>query len=259
MQAVILAGGTQSTINNEYEGIPKPMVEIGGRPLLWHIMQNFSRHGIRDFIICGGYKIDVIKQYFTDYYIYESDITVDLQSNSIQIHKKKTENWNVSVIDTGLYSTPGKRISMIEKYINEDTFLVSYGDCLSNINITELIKTHKSHGKCATLTMAKPIGRNMLLPINTAGELKYNVKSDAIQNDAWINADCFVFNKEVFQYIQGDFDLEDQLLVALSKEGQIGTYCHTGYWRAIETRRDLLSAETLWNKKQAPWIDWRNT
>lgn len=256
MQAVILAGGTQSTINNEYEGIPKPMVEIGGRPLLWHIMQNFSRYGIKDFIICGGYKIDVIKQYFTDYYIYESDITIDLQSNSIQIHKKKTENWNVSVIDTGLYSSPGKRISMIEKYINEDAFLVSYGDCLSNINITELVETHKLHGKCATLTMAKPIGRNKLLPMNKAGKLKYDAPLEEIRNDAWINADCLVFNKEVFQYIHGNFDLEEQLLVALSKEGQIGTYCHTGYWRAIETRRDLLSAENLWNKKQAPWINW---
>lgn len=256
MQAIILAGGAQSTINNEYEGIPKPMVEVGGRPLLWHIMQNFSRYGIKDFIICGGYKIDVIKQYFTDYYIYESDITVDLQSNSIQIHKKKTENWNVSVIDTGLYSSPAKRISMIEKYINEGTFLVSYGDCLSNINIEELIKDHKSHGKCATLTMAKPIGRNKLLPINIAGEIKYDALSDANHNDAWINADCFVFNKEVFQYIHGDYNLEDQLLVELSKEGQIGTYCHTGYWRAIETRRDLLSAQNLWEKKQAPWMNW---
>lgn len=256
MKAVILAGGTQSTINNEYEGIPKPMVEIGGRPLLWHIMKNFSRYGINDFVICGGYRIDLIKQYFTDYYIYESDITVDLQTNSIQIHKKKTENWNVSVIDTGLYSTPGKRISLIEKYIEEDSFLVSYGDCLSNIDISELIHTHQSHGKCATLTMAKPIGRNKLLPISNEGELKFDVSLEEKQNDAWINADCFVFNKEVFRYINGDFDLEEQLLIALSKEGQIGSYCHKGYWRAIETRRDLLSAEELWKKKQAPWMLW---
>lgn len=255
MKVVILAGGAQSTINNEYEGIPKPMVEVGGRPLIWHIMQNFSRQGIKDFIICGGYRIDLIKQYFTDYYIYESDITVDLQSNTIKIHKKKTENWNVSVIDTGLYSSPGKRISMIEKYINEDVFLVSYGDCLSNINVASLLETHKSHGKCATLTMAKPIGRNRLLPINDRGELRYGEVMKETQSDAWINADCFVFNKEVFQYIKGDFDLEDQLLITLSKEEQVGTYCHIGYWRAIETRRDLLAAESLWNKKQAPWME----
>ena len=256
MKAVILAGGAQSTINNEYEGIPKPMVEVGGRPLLWHIMQNFSRQGIQDFIICGGYRIDLIKQYFTDYYIYESDITVDLQSNAIQIHKKKTENWNVSVIDTGLYSSPGKRISMIEKYIEEDSFLVSYGDCLSDIDINALLNVHKAHGKCATITMAKPIGRNRLLPINSEGELKYNIDTHEIQNNAWINADCFVFNKEVFRYIKGDYNLEDQLLVTLSKEEQIATYCHNGYWRAIETRRDLLAAESLWNKKKAPWMNW---
>ena len=252
MKAVILAGGTQSTISNEYEGIPKPMVEVGGRPLLWHIMQNFSRHGIHDFIICGGYKIDVIKQYFTDYYIYESDITVDLQTNSIQIHKKRTENWNVSVIDTGLHSTPGKRISLIEKYIEDDTFLVSYGDCLSNINITELFKVHKSHGKCVTFTMAKPIGRNKLLFINSNGELQFEETVE--ENNAWINADCFVFNKEVFRYVNGDFDLEEQFLIMLSKAEQLGTYYHQGYWRAMETRRDLLSAETLWKKKQAPWM-----
>lgn len=256
MKIIILAGGAQSTINNEYEGIPKPMVEVGGRPLLWHIMQNFSKQGIKDFIICGGYRLDLIKQYFTDYYIYESDITVDLQNNSIQIHKKKTENWNVSVIDTGLYSSPGKRIGMIEKYIDEDVFLVSYGDCLSNIDINALLEVHKSHGKCATLTVAKPIGRNRLLPINNMGELKYDLTANEIQNGAWINADCFVFNKEVFEYINGDFNLEDQLLVTLSKEEQIGTYYHTGYWRAIETRRDLLAAESLWNKKKAPWMNW---
>ena len=160
------------------------------------------------------------------------------------------------MIDTGLYSSPGKRISMIEKYIDEDTFLVSYGDCLSNINVNALLETHKLHGKCATLTMAKPMGRNRLLPINGNGELKYDVTIEEIQNDAWINADCFVFDKEVFQYIKGDFNLEDQLLVTLSKKEQIGTYCHMGYWRAIETRRDLLAAESLWNKKQTPWMNW---
>lgn len=254
MQVIILAGGTQSSINNESEGIPKPMVEIGGRPLLWHIMKHFSEHGINEFIICGGYRVDLIKQYFTDYYIYESDITVDLESNIIHIHKKKTENWKVTVVDTGLYSAPGKRIQLVQDYIKDDTFIVTYGDCLSDINVDIFLRNHTKNGKIATMVMAKPIGRNELLPLDSKGQLRYDLNIEREEKESWINANCFVFQKEVFQYIKENYDLEHHLLRKLSEENQICTYPHYGYWRAVETRRDLLSVEELWKTKQAPWI-----
>lgn len=254
MKAVILAGGMQSTINNEREGIPKPMVDIGGRPLLWHIMKHFSQYGINEFVICGGYRVDMIKEYFMDYYIYASDITVDLLSNTIKVHKERTENWKVTVVDTGLFSSTGQRVSLVQKYIEEDEFIVTYGDCLSDIDITGLIETHKKRGKVATVTMAKPTGRNQLLPLDDLGLLNYG-PSDVCKNDnAWVNADCFVFDRRVFGYLQGNYDLEKQLFLKLSSEQQLATYKHTGFWTSVETKRDLVNAENLWNAQMAPWI-----
>lgn len=254
MKVVILAGGAQSTINDEYEGIPKPMVEVGGRPLLWHIMKHFSQYDINDFIVCGGFRLDLIKQYFTDYYIYESDITVDLETNIIKIHEKKTENWKVTVVDTGLYSSPGERIRLAKEYIKGDTFIVTYGDCLYDIDIRALIDNHKKNRKMATISMAKPVGRNELLPLDNNGKLCYDLKNENEKNESWINANCFVFNKKIFEYIEKNNDLEHQFLINLSKEDKISTYPHYGYWRAVETKRDLTSVEELWKKKQAPWI-----
>ena len=160
MQIVILAGGMQSSINNNHEGIPKPMIEIGGNPLLWHIMKYFSSYGLNEFVICGGYRVDMIKEYFMDYYIYASDITIDLQSNKIEIHKKRTENWKVTVVDTGLSSTTGQRIRLIQKYIQGSEFIVTFGDCLFDIDINSLIETYNNKRKIATVAVAKPTGRN---------------------------------------------------------------------------------------------------
>ena len=254
MKVVILAGGLQSTINNENEGIPKPMVDIGGKPLLWHIMQHFSEYGFNEFIICGGYRVDMIKEYFMDYYIYASDITVDLQTNTIKVHNEKTENWKVTVVDTGLFSSTGQRVSLIRKYIDEDNFIVTYGDCLSDINVHEMLEVHDQNQKIATVVMAKPTGRNRLLPIDDKGELLYN-QSEKISNEsAWVNADCFVFNRQVFDYLMGNYDLEKQLFMKLSEKRQLATYPHTGYWTTIETKRDLVAAENLWNAGIAPWM-----
>lgn len=257
MKAVILAGGTQSTINNEYEGIPKPMVEIGGRPLLWHIMKHFSAYGINEFIICGGYRIDLIKTYFMDYYIYESDITVDLAENVIEIHKKKTENWKVTVVDTGLYSSTAKRISLIKKYIDEDMFLVTYGDCLSNIDVPELISFHEKKKKLATVVVTKPSGRNKLLPMDKQGQICCENKGQVTQENAWVNGNCFIFNNQIFEYLHDDFELENQLLMFLADKELLNTYQHRGYWSAIETRRDLVGAESMWESKEAPWVKGR--
>lgn len=254
IKVVILAGGAQSTLNEEREGIPKPMIDLGGKPLLWHIMKQFSKHGFHNFIVCGGYHVDIIKEYFQDFYIYESDITVDLANNKIEIHKNKTEDWKVTVVDTGLFSSTGQRVSMIDKYIKEDTFLVTYGDCLSNIDFTKLLETHYKDNKAATMTIVKPTGRNQLIPIDENGILRYT-NQNAVNNDsAWINADCFVFSKKIFRFLQGNYDLEKQLLLTLSDRNDLAVYRHYGYWTAIETKRDFVAAENLWNANMAPWM-----
>lgn len=254
MKVVILAGGMQSTINNEYEGIPKPMVDIGGKPLLWHIMKHFSEYGLNEFVVCGGYRVSMIKEYFMDYYIYASDITVDLLTNTIKVHNNKTDDWKVTVVDTGLFASTGQRVSLIQNYIDEETFVVTYGDCLSDINIQEMLKAHDRGRKIATIAMAKPGGRNQLLPIDDKGMLIYNQTDKAFNETAWVNADCFIFNKMVFNYLMGNYDLEKQLFMKLSEKQQLSTYRHTGYWTAIETKRDLVAAENLWNAGMAPWI-----
>lgn len=254
MKIVILAGGMQSTINNEYEGIPKPMVDIGGKPLLWHIMKHFSQYGLNEFIICGGYRVDMIKEYFMDYYIYASDITVDLQNNKIEIHKKRTEDWKVTVVDTGLFASTGWRVSLIRQYIDEDEFIVTYGDCLSDIDADRLILEHEQNGKLATVAMAKPTGRNKLLPIDHTGHLDYGRTENNAGENAWVNADCFVFHKKVFSYLLGNYDLEKQLFLKLSEQQALATYRHNGFWLPVETKRDLVHAENLWNAGMAPWI-----
>ena len=253
VKVVILAGGMQSSINNDAEGIPKPMIDIGGKPLLWHIMKHFSQYGFTEFIVCGGYKVDTIKEYFMDFYIYESDITIDLQSNTVEIHKKKTENWKVTVVDTGLFSATGQRVSMIEKYIDGD-FIVTYGDCLSDIDISQLTEHHHREGKLATIVMAKPSGREQLLPLDAEGKIHYE-RTSYIENDnAWINGDCFVFSPKVFRFLTSNYDLEKQLFIQLSANDQLAAYKHDGFWLAVETRRDLSEAENLWNAGIAPWI-----
>lgn len=266
MKVVILAGGQQSTISSIGENIPKPMVEIGGRPLLWHIMKHFSKYGLKEFIVCGGYRIDKIKEYFMDFYIYESDITVDLEQNTIEIHKKKTEDWKVTVVNTGLHATPGQRILAVADYLLEkgksgggdDSFLVTYGDCLSDVDASALINVHKENNKLVTLVMAKPQGRKQLLTIDEQNLLHYDALSPIVAEAAWVNADCFIMNEKVLEYLQGNCNLEEQVFRALSKLGQVATYRHEGYWTTLETKRDLAEAEKLWNDRQATWIRGRN-
>ena len=254
MKVVILAGGMQSAISNEAEGIPKPMIDIGGRPLLWHIMKHFSQYGLTEFIVCGGYKVDTIKEYFMDFYIYESDITVDLQTNTVEIHKKRTEDWKVTVVDTGLFSATGRRVSMIAKYVDSD-FIVTYGDCLSDIDALQMIEHHRREGKTATVVMVKPSGREELLPLDSDGKLRYGSTSIMENDYAWTNGNCFVFSTKVFSFLTGNYNLEKNLFIKLSEKDQLATYKHSGYWMAVETKRDLFEAENLWNAGMAPWIE----
>ncbi|MDE6202854.1 MAG: glucose-1-phosphate cytidylyltransferase [Lachnospiraceae bacterium] len=255
MKVLILAGGSKSTISEDREGIPKPMVEIGEKPLLWHIMKQYGHFGFDDFLICGGYKVNVIKNYFRDYYIYQSDITVDLATNQVEIHKKVTENWKVTVADTGLFATTGQRVSQAEKYIRDDRFLVTYGDCLSDINIKELVEFSMENDKLVTMAVAKPTGRNVVLPIDE-NDILGNLCAAEPEGQSWTNACTFVFKKGVFPYLNGNYELDKQLLPTLSEKGQIAVYKHRGFWCPVETRRDKVDLETRWNAAMAPWKVW---
>ena len=256
MKAVILAGGSRSTINNDSEGIPKPMVEIGEKPVLWHIMKMLSSYHVREFIICGGYKVNLLKDYFRDFYIYQSDITVDLQNNQVICHKNRTEDWQVTVVDTGIDSSLGQRLLQVKEYVGNEDFLVVHGDCLSNIDITHLIKHHKENGKVLTLSVAKPTGRNAALPIDENG--LYMEAGEALlpQNQMWADACCRIFKPKVYSYLEKEDDIGDPLFRTLSRENHMVSYFHDGFWCPVETIRDKVYLEQLWQRKQAPWKNW---
>ena len=201
MKVVILAGGLGTRISEESHLKPKPMIEIGGRPILWHIMKYYASFGLTDFIICGGYKVDIIKEYFMNYYIHQSDITVDLETNQVIIHKKETENWKVSVVDTGIHANVSERIRRVKDYIGNDAFIVAYGDCVHNIDLNKMISQHKTDGKKATMAVARPSGRNQIWPITIKG-FRPGVSLDEIKEDAWANACCMIFNPDAFEYIE---------------------------------------------------------
>lgn len=254
MKVVILAGGLPSTIAEDKEGIPKPMVEIGESPILWHIMKKYAAHGFKEFIICAGYRIDRIKDYFKDFYIYQSDITVDLQTNTIQIHKNITEDWKVTILDTGLYASTGQRISAIESYIAENDFIVTYGDCLDDMNIVDMLQYHKTQQRLATMAVARPTGRNTLIALDVTGN--YLVRKNEQDSNAWTNTGTYIFRKQVFNYLMGKYELEQQLLDRLGERQQITTYKHNGFWSPVETQRDKEQMQNLWNAGMAPWKTW---
>lgn len=256
MKVIILAGGFRSTISEEQEGIPKPMVEIGDKPLLWHIMKQYSHFGYQDFIVCAGYKINLIKDYFRDYYIYQSDITVDLATNQVEIHKKVTEDWRVTVADTGAFATTGQRVSQAEKYIDEEMFIVTYGDCLSDIDIKRLVDFAGENDKLVTMAVAHPAGRHKVLSIDRDDLLKDMNAAVEPDSNAWTNACTFVFKKEVFHYLNGNYELDKQLLPTLAEKNQAAVYRHEGFWCPVETKRDRIDLENSWNAGIAPWKVW---
>lgn len=256
MKLVILAGGQQSTISNEKEGVPKPMVDIGGKPVLWHIMKYFSAHGVKEFIICGGYKVGMLKEYFMNYYIYQSDITVDLQENTIEIHKKRTEDWQVTVVDTGIYASTAQRVSRVQEYIGKEDFLVTYGDCLEDIDVNAFWRQHRNSDRICTLAVARPSGRNVILPISEKGNLLKD--SVARGTDAWTSAGIYAFSPKVFNYFQGSYELDYFVKGILADQKQVSIYKHPGFWQPVETRRDLVMMENMWNAEMAPWKKWQD-
>lgn len=253
MKVIILAGGLPSTLIEQTEKIPKPMAEIGGKPILWHIMKYYSSFGFHDFVICGGYKVEVIKEYFMNFYYHQSDITVDLSTNEIIVHRKETEPWTVSVIDTGLQASVSERIAKVMEDM-EDDFFVAYGDCVSDIDLSKMYELHRTEGKAATLAVARPNGRNQILPITAAG-FRPGAKVDDVVEDAWVNACNMIFSKKSKRYILEHKTIE-HVLYDLGNNNELSTYCHKGFWSTMETVRDRDSLEKMWKRNIAPWKRW---
>jgi len=255
MKAVILAGGQGSRISEETYLKPKPLIEIGGKPILWHIMKIYSSFDVNDFIICCGYKGYLIKEYFANYFLHTSDVTIDLKNNNIEIHQKFVEPWKVTLLDTGLNTQTGGRLKRIQEYVKDETFCFTYGDGVANINLTNLIKFHKDHKKIATVTAIQPPGRFGTL--NLEQEKVINFKEKISGDGKWINGGFFVFEPKVFDYIENDNTiLEYEPLKNLANSGNLLAYKHMGFWYPMDTLRDKNHLEELWKSDAAPWKIW---
>lgn len=255
MKTIILAGGFGTRISEESHLRPKPMIEIGDRPILWHVMKSYSNYGFNDFIICAGYKQHVIKEYFYNYYLHCSDVTFDfLGDNKMIIHNNDVEPWKVTIVDTGLNTMTGGRVKRVAEFIDEDTFMLTYGDGVCDINILKLIKFHKEHKKLATITAVRPSGRFGTLDI--AEDLSVSKFAEKHQdNEGWINGGFMVFEPKVIDYIQGDSTmLEREPLEKLAYNGQLNAYMHKGFWQCMDTLRDKMYLEELLQKGKAPWM-----
>jgi glucose-1-phosphate cytidylyltransferase len=257
MKAVILAGGLGTRISEETHLKPKPMIEIGGKPILWHIMKIYSAHGINHFVICLGYKGYLIKEYFANYRWHMSDMTLNLSNNNIEIHNNFAENWKITLVDTGEESMTGGRIKRIRDYVKDDeNFCLTYGDGVSNVDITKLVEFHKAHGKLATLTATQPPGRFGALHIAEKNLItEFQEKPDGDGN--FINGGFFVLSPKVIDYIEGDKTLWEQApLKNLAKENQLVAYKHNDFWQPMDTLRDKVLLEELWQSGKAPWKIW---
>jgi glucose-1-phosphate cytidylyltransferase len=255
MKAVILAGGLGTRISEESNLKPKPMIEIGGRPILWHILKGYSQHGINDFIICAGHRGYVIKEYFSNYFLHMSDVTFDMKDNVMEVHRKRSEHWRVTVVDTGELSMTGGRLKRVRDYLGSDTFCFTYGDGVSDVKITELVAFHKSNGRQATLTGVQPPGRYGMLDIQDTGVRSFKEKPDG--DGGWINAGFFVLEPSVIDLIEDDMTIwEREPLERLAAADSLGVFKHTGFWHPMDTLRDKNHLEALWLSGKAPWKTW---
>lgn len=258
MKIVILAGGFGTRISEESHLKPKPMIEIGDAPILWHIMKYYSCFGFNDFIICCGYKGYVIKEYFADYYLHRSDITFDFSNgNEMIIHNNVAEPWRVTVVDTGLHTQTGGRIKRIQKYIDNETFMMTYGDGVSNIDIQKLVEQHKSTNNIVTLSAIQPGGRFGVLDIDESDRKVIGFREKATEDAGWINAGFMVMEPTIFNYIDDDKTIfEREPLENLSAQGKLGVYKHYGFWQCMDTQRDKGFLENIWGEGNAPWKVW---
>jgi len=254
MKVVILAGGFGTRISEESHLIPKPMIEIGEKPILWHIMKYYASFGHNEFIICCGYKQYVIKEFFADYYLHMSDVTFDFTTkNKMVVHNNNSEPWKVTLIDTGLNTMTGGRIKRVKEYLDNEPFMLTYGDGVSNVDINALVRFHKSHGKIATLTAIQPGGRFGMLDIDKGENVK-RFKEKSKDDGGWINGGFMVLNPNIFDYIDGDDCIfEGSPLETVAGEGQLKAFKHDGFWQCMDTLRDKELLERLWATNKAPW------
>ncbi|MEE0859062.1 MAG: glucose-1-phosphate cytidylyltransferase [Acutalibacteraceae bacterium] len=259
MKVVILAGGYGTRISEESHLRPKPMIEIGEMPILWHIMKQYSHFGFNDFIICAGYKAYAIKQYFADYYLHRSDITFDFRNgNEMTVHSNIAEPWRVTIIDTGLNTMTGGRIKRIKDFVINETFMLTYGDAVSNVDINDLLRYHKEQGTTATITSIQPGGRFGLLDINDKGIIT-NFKEKKKEDGGWINAGYMVLEPEIFDLIEGDSTVFERYpLEECARRRQLSAYKFNGFWQCMDTLREKMLLEDLWQKGKAPWKVWND-
>lgn len=258
MKVVIFAGGLGTRISEETDVRPKPMVEIGGKPILWHIMKIYNHYGFDEFIICLGYKSYVIKEYFMNYYLHNSDVTIELGNNKVDVHFTNAESFKVTLVDTGLETKTAGRLKRIQKYIGDEDFMLTYGDGLADVNVQELISFHKNHGKIATLTAVQPEARFGGMDLSDLGAvLKFQEKPKG--DGKWINGGFFVLNSKVFDYLPEHADKlmwEEDPLENLTKDGELCAYKHYGFWKCMDALRDKMELEDLWKNNNAQWKVW---
>ena len=258
MKVAILAGGLGTRIAEESHLKPKPMIEIGGKPIIWHIMKGYSHFGFNDFVILAGYKQEVIKDYFANYFLYNSDVTFRLSDNKIDVHNVMSEDWSVTVLDTGLKSMTGARVKVLEKYIEDASFMLTYGDAVSDIDINQLLRYHKRHGKIATITTVSNVQGKGVLDINTDGEvMSFREKID--QDSVLINGGYMIFEREIFRYIDDSelCVLEEETMTRLVEDHQLMAYHHKGFWQCMDTKKEMDQLEYYWSSGEAPWEIWR--
>ncbi|MCE9550567.1 MAG: glucose-1-phosphate cytidylyltransferase [Betaproteobacteria bacterium] len=254
MKAIILAGGLGTRISEESHLKPKPMIEIGGKPILWHIMKIYSHYGINDFVICLGYRGYIVKEYFANYFLHTSDVTLDMAQNHMEVHERHAEPWRVTLVDTGQDTLTGGRLKKVRDYIGNETFCFTYGDGVADLDIGATLEFHRAHGKKATITAIQPPGRYGAL--NLDGNTVLSFQEKPAGDGAWINGGFFVLEPSVFDYIQGDqTSWEAQPLEQLAHEGELLSYQHQGFWQAMDTLRDKNHLEDLWNINP-PWKVW---
>lgn len=259
MKVVILAGGFGYRISEECQYKPKPMLEIGEMPILWHIMKSYSFYGINEFIICAGYKQHVIKEWFSDYFLHTSDITFDFsKGNKIIVHEEHVEPWKVTVVDTGLNTMTGGRIKRIQKYLDDEPFCLTYGDAVSDVNIDKLIQYHKSHGKCVTLTTVNLAQQKGILDIDEEDTIT-SFREKEEKDGLLINGGFMVCNYDIFDYLKGDSTiLEKEPMKLLAEQGELKSYYHAGFWQCMDVKKEKDKLELLWNSGTAPWKVWKD-
>lgn len=257
MKVVILAGGYGTRISEQSHLKPKPMIEIGEKPILWHIMKTYSEYGFHEFVICLGYKQYVVKEFFADYFLHTSDVTFDLANNSMEVHDNYAEPWKVTLVDTGLNTMTGGRVKRIQNYVGNEPFMLTYGDAVSDVNIAKVLEFHKSHGKIATLTTVDFAQMKGVLDIDENNTIRSFREKDA-QDATPINAGFMVMNPEIFDYLKDDTTVfEQEPLQRLAAEGQLKSYYHSGFWQCMDTQREMQKLEEMWQSGRAPWKIWK--